>query len=53
MGAATKATTAPITVTSAGVYAIKGTEDGYAYSAMATYIAFKKGIILRQVFRAS
>lgn len=42
MGAATKAATAPITVTSAGVYAIKGTEDGYAYSAMAAYIAFKE-----------
>ena len=40
MGAATKAATAPITVTSAGVYAIKGTEEGYAYSAMAAYIAF-------------
>lgn len=42
MNAATKAATAPITVTSAGVYAIKGTEDGYAYSAMAAYIAFKE-----------
>ena len=42
MGAATRAATAPITVTSAGVYAIKGTEDGYAYSAMAAYIAFKE-----------
>ena len=40
MGAATKAVTAPITVTSAGVYAIKGAEEGYAYSAMAAYIAF-------------
>ena len=40
MNAATKAATAPITVTSAGVYAIKGTEEGYAYSAMAAYIAF-------------
>lgn len=40
MGAATKAATTPITVTSAGVYAIKGTEEGYAYSAMAAYIAF-------------
>ena len=35
-----KGQTAPITVTSAGVYAIKGTEEGYAYSAMAAYIAF-------------
>lgn len=42
MNAATKAATAPITVTSAGVYAIKGTENGYAYSAMAAYIAFKE-----------
>lgn len=41
MNNATKAATAPITVTSAGVYAIKGTEAGYAYSAMAAYIAFK------------
>lgn len=40
MDTATKAAAAPITVTSAGVYAIKGTEDGYAYSAMAAYIAF-------------
>lgn len=40
MNNATKAATAPITVTSAGVYAIKGTEEGYAYSAMAAYIAF-------------
>lgn len=36
-----KGQTAPITVTSAGVYAIKGAEAGYAYSAMAAYIAFK------------
>lgn len=35
-----KEQTAPITVTSAGVYAIKGKEEGYAYSAMAAYIAF-------------
>lgn len=41
MGAATKTATAPITVTNAGVYAIKGAEAGYAYSAMAAYIAFK------------
>lgn len=41
MGAATKTAIAPITVTSAGVYAIKGAEAGYAYSAMAAYIAFK------------
>lgn len=41
MNGATKAATAPITVTSAGVYAIKGAEAGYAYSAMAAYIAFK------------
>lgn len=40
MDTATKAATAPITVTSAGVYAIKGKEAGYAYSAMAAYIAF-------------
>lgn len=40
MDDATKTATAPIPVTSAGVYAIKGTEDGYAYSAMAAYIAF-------------
>ena len=35
-----KEVTSPITVSEAGVYAIKGKEDGYTYSAMAAYIAF-------------
>lgn len=41
MAGATNNATSPITVHSAGVYAIKGTEAGYSYSAMAAYIAFK------------
>lgn len=36
-----KSATSPITVDSAGVYAIKGTEEDCTYSAMAAYIAFK------------
>jgi len=34
-------TASPITVTKAGVYAIKGEETGYAYSSMAAYISFE------------
>lgn len=41
MAGATNNAASPITVHSAGVYAIKGTETGYSYSAMAAYIAFK------------
>ena len=45
MGAATKAATAPITVTSAGVYAIKGTEDGL-HTVQWLHILHLKSIIL-------
>lgn len=35
------AAASPLTVTEAGVYAIKGEETGYAYSPMAAYVGFK------------
>lgn len=42
MNSAVKDASSPITVYAPGVYAIKGNESGYAYSAMAAYIAFKE-----------
>ena len=37
----TTSTVNPISVSSAGVYAIMGTEKGYSYSPMAAYVGFK------------